>query len=332
MLDIFNDDAFSVTSLTDAVNHMPFVPGRLGELGLFEERGVQTTTITVEEMNGTLQLVQSRPRGAPIVQVANEKRTARFFSTVHLPRERTLMADSIQNIRAFGSSDQVKTLQGEINYMLADQVADLDATLEWHRVGALKGIILDADGATLYNLFTEFGVVQQTEGFALPTAGTDVRGKCMSAARKVEDALGNGRYLRLHAMCGDGFFDALVSHPNVKEAYEGWAAAEMRLGGDMRRGFEFGGITFENYRGKNGGTPYIPTDDAYIFPVGTPGLFVTRFAPGDFIETVNTIGLPRYAKIGQDPSGMGRFVTVHTQSNPISLCTKPRAVVRATRV
>jgi Phage major capsid protein E len=35
---------------------------------------------------------------------------------------------------------------------------------------------------------------------------------------------------------------------------------------------------------------------AYFFPVGVPGLFRQYNAPADFVETANTIGLPRYAK------------------------------------
>lgn len=36
-IEIFEDDAFSVPALTAAINEQPFVPGRLAELGLFEE-------------------------------------------------------------------------------------------------------------------------------------------------------------------------------------------------------------------------------------------------------------------------------------------------------
>lgn len=42
MLDIFNDDAFSLTSLTATINQMDYKPGRLGQLGLFQESGINT--------------------------------------------------------------------------------------------------------------------------------------------------------------------------------------------------------------------------------------------------------------------------------------------------
>jgi hypothetical protein len=38
-LDIFGNSAFSLTSLTDAINKVPFIPGRLGQLGIFDESG-----------------------------------------------------------------------------------------------------------------------------------------------------------------------------------------------------------------------------------------------------------------------------------------------------
>jgi hypothetical protein len=48
MLDIFNNNAFGVVTLTDAINKPLFAPGRLGQMGLFNERSVTTTTIVLE--------------------------------------------------------------------------------------------------------------------------------------------------------------------------------------------------------------------------------------------------------------------------------------------
>ena len=48
---------------------------------------------------------------------------------------------------------------------------------------------------------------------------------------------------------------------------------------------------------------------------------------GDFVETVNTVGLPRYAKQAIDDE-FGRWVKVHSQSNPLPICTRPRVLVK----
>src|ERR671918_3021157 len=61
---------------------------------------------------------------------------------------------------------------------------------------------------------------------------------------------------------------------------------------------------------------------AYFFPVGLPGLFRQYNAPADFVETANTIGLPRYAKQAVDQQ-FARWVMLHVQSNPLPICTRP---------
>ena len=96
---------------------------------------------------------------------------------------------------------------------------------------------------------------------------------------------------------------------------------------DMRRGFVYGGILFEEYPGTVGTVPFIEAGAAYFFPVGAPGLFTTSFAPADYIETVNTVGLPYYAK--QQVMDFDKGVMLNTQSNPLCLCTRPMCLVRA---
>jgi len=87
-----------------------------------------------------------------------------------------------------------------------------------------------------------------------------------------------------------------------------------------------GGIFFENYRGKIGSTNFISDTEAQIFPVGAPSLFQTINAPADYIETVNTVGLPFYAK--QERMAFDRGISINTQSNPLNVCTRPRTLIK----
>jgi hypothetical protein len=93
--------------------------------------------------------------------------------------------------------------------------------------------------------------------------------------------------------------------------------------------FEFGGIVWENYRGMNGANPMVDANKCHIFPVGVPGLFRTVYAPADYIETVNTVGMPRYAK--QWPSANGKRIEMESQSNPLSYCTRPKVLLKGKR-
>ncbi len=58
-------------------------------------------------------------------------------------------------------------------------------TLEHLRMGALKGIILDADGSELLNLYNEFEITPKVVNFALGTATTDVKRKCLEVLRHI---------------------------------------------------------------------------------------------------------------------------------------------------
>jgi hypothetical protein len=335
MLDIFNDDAFGVVSLTDAVNKTPFVPGRAGAVAAWSEDGVSTTTIAVEEIAGELKLVSSTPRGAPGTSVGKEKRSVRSLRIPHYQIDDGIMADEVQGVRAFGQESQVETVFGLVNRRMAQHVAwRIDPTLEHQRIGALKGIILDGDGSTVYNLFTEFGVSQMTEvDFDLdagsPTAGA-LRQVCDDVARDVADELGGVGYSGLHAFCGKTFWQNLIAHSEVREVYLASQTQATQLLNPMAyRSIRIGDITFEEYRGSVGGTAFVHTDKCHIFPIGVPGLYRTVYAPADYIETVNTPGLPRYAKQYRMPNDKG--VSLEVQSNALSYVTRPRVLVKGKR-
>jgi hypothetical protein len=327
-LDIFNDDAFSVSGLTAAINAQPHQPGRIGSLGLFTEEGVTTTTVTIEHNQGGLSLVPVGERGKPVSPQERDSRKLRSFTVPHLKRNDTVLADAIQNLRAFGSETETESVQNVINQRLGRMNRDLDATNEFHRVGAIKGKILDADGTgVIYDLYDEFGITQKVVSLALGTAGTNVRNKILDAVRASEDALGAAGVSGYRIFFGRTLFDAFTGHGKVEGAWERWNQGEM-LRNDPRGGFLFGGAFCEQYRGKVGSQAFIEDDAAYLVPEGVADLFITRFAPADYTETANTLGLPKYAK--QELMRMGRGVEVEAQSNPLNLCTRPGAIIKLT--
>ena len=324
-LDIFNDDAFGVTNLSLAITALPHTPTRISKLGLFSEEGISTTTTAIEIDTETLTLVPAGVRGQPAVAGGKGKRVIKNFTAVHLPQAGGINADEVQNVRAFGSESETETVMAKVNKELAKMRRRLDATIEYHRMGALKGQVLDADGSSvLLDLFQEFGVAQQTLDMALDVDATKVRNKTVEAKRKVESALGGLMYTGLVAFCSAAFFDKLVAHPDVERAYERWAEGAWNRD-DLRTGFSFGGVTYEEYRGQVGGVDFVADGSALLVPVGVPDMYVNYFAPADYVETVNTNGIPFYAK--QELRKMGKGIDMESQSNPITLNTRPRASV-----
>lgn len=67
---IFDDEAFTVTALTAALNDQPYLPGRISALGLFREEGITTLTVQIEKDGDTLALVPAGERGGSGLVVA----------------------------------------------------------------------------------------------------------------------------------------------------------------------------------------------------------------------------------------------------------------------
>jgi hypothetical protein len=338
MLDIFNSDAFSVVPLTEAIRKVKFAPGRINQLGLFQPYGVTTTTIAIEEKQGSLVLVPPTARGGPGVTRDKDKRKMRSLTIPHFQIDDAIMAEEVQGIRAFGSETMTETVMMKVAERMADHVQAFEVTNEYSRIGALKGVVVYANGEQL-DLFSAFGVSQVSEvdfdlDNASPTPGA-LRRVCADVIRAMAAQLDGVPFTGLHAFCGDDFFDDLISHPEVRETYlNQQEAGELRTGyinaGGLSWGsFNFGGITFENYRGSVDGQAFVHTDKCHIIPLGVPGLFRTVYAPADYVETVNTVGRQYYVKQWAMPNDKGRNMEI--QTNPLHYCTRPNVLIQGRR-
>ena len=319
-MDVFAGDAFSMRTLTAAVNATPFVPGRVGELGVFEERGITTTKVSVERIAETVGLVQSSPRGAPPEQHNSTLRTMYDLNTTRVAISDTIYADEVQGIRAFGTETEAQTLASEVmvrNDLMARKIA---ATIEYQQFTALQGITKDADGTELVNSGTVFsGSIAAEKDMTLDTIG--LRGKCSEVIRKIEDALGGRTYASIHAFVDDTFFDALMENADIVNSFQYTDGGPLRER-TARRSFFYAGIQFEEYR--PGGTDPLGAGKGIAFPIGA-GIFQTRYAPADYADTVNQTGLPVYARTFPDPMG-NRFQMLECQSNVLNVCVEPAAI------
>ncbi len=329
-LDVFSSNAFSMQELTAALLDRPHVPSRLGELGIFEARGVRTLKVSVEKRGSQLVLVQTTPRNAPAIQGQKNLRTLIDVPTSRIAIDDAVTADEVQSIRAFGSESELRTISEELMERLGDHSQSIDATEEHQRIGAMKGTVLDADGSTLIDLFTTFGVSAQAEvamDFGNTTEGALRTKVNTSIIRPIEVDLGGLPYTGIHVMCSSQFFDDLVAHAEVRNAMKGFPEGmRLLLGRTARRTLDFAGVMWEEYRGAVGATKYVADDKAHAFPVGVPGLFLSRYAPAEYAETVNTVGLPRYVVPNPDNGDTKSRRTFRVQSQALHICTRPRTL------
>ncbi|UPJ55408.1 major capsid protein [Bradyrhizobium sp. 192] len=338
-MDVFKQDAFSSTTLTAVVDKLGYTPSLLGTIpGLFNPVPIRTTAVFIEERTNGPALIQTSPRGAPPKQRGGEKSKVRAFETVRLAEGSRITASELQGIRAFGSETELKQLQTEVARRQGLIRGDFELTWEFHRLGALQGKVLDADGTSvIYDWAAEFNQAIPAEldfdlDNANPATGA-VRKKCNTVKRSMLAALkglgGNG--VSIGALCGDAFWDDLTSHPEVEKTFLATQQAQ-----DLRAGFgtawsifKYGDITWINYRGSDDGVVGINTDKAKFFPIGA-NVFQVAMSPGESFEFVNTPGQAVYSGIVTDKD-RNSWADVELFSYPLFVCTMPSALYQGKR-
>lgn len=325
---------YTAVDLTAEINVIPNMYGRLNEMNLMPGEGVSTTLVEVSFEQGVLTILPTRERGAePTVGRTNEA-TSIFLKVPHIPHMDTIKPEDMQDKFAFGSGRQRKMGVADAVAKKLLHIRNKHAiTLEFMRMGALKGKIIDGANTELYDLFDVFGIEEKVVDFALDNDATDVRAKCYEVVRHIEDNLTGEVMTGVRSLVKGDFFDALVSHPNVEKFYVNFAEAAQLRGDDIRKGFTFGGITFEEYRGvasdSTGATrPFIASGDGHAFPVGTMQTFGTSFAPANHVQMVNTLGTEIFVSPKILDHGQG--VELRSESNPLPICRRPALLVKMT--
>jgi Phage major capsid protein E len=328
----FDTGGYSLAEMTQAINILPDIHSRLSQIGLFRFQGVTQRSVIIEQFEGILSLLPTVPLGGPATLGQREGRSMRSFALPWIPHDDVILPSDIQGVPAIGVSDAADPLLEVMNRKLTLMRRKHAQTREYMEMNALRGIVKDGAGATLYNYFTEFGLAQIAVDFVLGTAGTNVQGKVRTVLRSVEDNLLGESMTSVHALVSSEFFDKLISHSKTADAYKFFAATGAQpLREDMRRAFPFAGILFEEYNGSvtlsTGVTErLIPAGEGIAFPMGTFDTFTTYGGPANLLEAANTIGLPLYARQHLDEKG--RWIDLMTEASILPVNKRPRIAIR----
>lgn len=341
ILNIFNKDPFSAIALTEAVQRNPYNPTGIGELGIFEPSPIRTTALAIEQRQSQLLLIPLSERGTEGTQRVTEKRQMRYFDVPRLMHDDTLYATELQNIREFGTESVLMQVEAEVARRLSGPtglLASIEYTKEYLRLGALQGKMLDPkDGSTIYDWFTEFGIARPSAIHFNLAAGVanSLRPICNNVIRTMARAA-QGAFTsqtRVYAMCGDVFYDQFVNHPDVIRTFVNWSDARAlrdNSQGAAFSAFDFGGITWFNYRGSNdNSTIKVPDTDVHFFPVGAPGVFREAMAPGETVDWVNTPGKPVYVLPIFDMLRR-MWWKMEAYAYPLFICTRPEVLLSGT--
>lgn len=332
---------FTWEQLTIAINKTAYRPGQVGRQALFTPKPQFTTVANIEVRGDRLALIPDMPRGAPPTPDVIDRTSIVEIRVPHFPIRDTLFADSIQDIRGYGSM-ALQTFPAAVQQRLDSMSFRLDSTLEYLRLGAVKGKIVTAvdrnTGVPVagreIDLFEYFGVgAQAVRSWPIIGAGVDheatawesqLTGLINDLGRDMADELPAGMLTSgIHGFCGKTFFDAVSMHPERRAAYIGFPAVET-VGPVRGNAVMFRDIVIEEYRGKVGATPFVADDMAFFVPLQIPDLFIEVYSPADYTDTVNTEGLARYAR--QENLDFDKGVALEAQMNVLPICTIPRAL------
>ena len=323
---------FTPVELTEAVNKLPVMPLRMRSL--FAQKSIRTTSVAMDIRQGRLVLVSNQDRKDPAQEMhgRGSKKGTKILGSAHLPLSDTVSPDDIQDVRGFGATEPVSAVT-VINDKMTDLKNSVSMTTEFHRLGAVKGIIYDADGTTvLHNLFQVFDITQKKLNLVFPKKDPvfdPITKLILDAKRWSEDKLGGNPAQRFEALVGADFYDMLTGHKLIREAYNAWNAAVGGFGDNdfRKRGFTWGGVTWIEASETVAGRKLVEPAKAHFYPVGVD-IFIQYNAPANWIETVNTLGNEFYARMDEKPHGRGYRLEV--QSNPLTICTYPEALIEIT--
>ncbi|MCK8786738.1 major capsid protein [Roseomonas sp. NAR14] len=317
----------------------------LSSRGIAPAEGITTLDAAFEEATGSIRLLSSSPRGSTPSQLVRPQGAIRKLPSYHFSREFEVTADELLAALRPGTG-QPETLESLINDRLEGPwgiLTEWALTLEHLLLGAIDGVVYDADNATiLYDFFGWTGTTRPapvTIPFSTSTSDTAVIvQRALGLKRQVVRAL-NGlptSKAMITVLCGDNFFDDFwtcreVVHARKFDALGSQDIAKAISESTPYSAFSYAGILWVNYRGTDdNATVAVPTDEARLFVEGVPGLFQTYYAPADSMEAVQAPGEQLYV-LRRPERQTSKQVVLEVQSNPLIACIRPQSLRRLVR-
>lgn len=325
-------EPFKVIDQTESIISIPNQWGLLNELGLFAREGVTQHTVSVASQNGTLALVGDTKRGTRNQVNKDDVRAIRTFAIPNFSVDDAIFPEDVQGQRAYGS-DNPDTTDAVMVRKLTRLRQNHAATAEFAKAKAIcTGDVYAPNGTVVaQNAYTEFGVTRKEIDYVFGTAATDMIAKSEEGIAHIQDNIQTGDVIdSMLAICHPGFFSKFISHAGIKDAYKFYASTQEplrnRLGSGLYRRFEFGGITYIEYRGKYAGQDLITANEAFLLPTGVMDMFKTFNSPASKFAAVNAVGEELYASTYYDMRD--EKIVIQTEQNMMNLVTRPQGVVR----
>lgn len=346
-LDIFRSDDFRATTMTELVQDVDFVPYELDAMGIFEPMFLRTSTVTLYEQDGELHRVPTTERGTPEPTATRRGRTFRQLSGHRIAKRDTVRSHEIQDLLSprLPKAERLLNANELVAERQQDLIDDCNYTEEFHRLGALQGIVYDADGTTVIDDWYEMYGISAPAPVTFDFTDYDTQDEA-PALRAFLDAEINTPVLRalkrrrrpgtnIHALAGDEFWAKISASGSVERQLElqamagSMAAANSVNDSRLWQSITLAGITWHHYFGDDDQELQIEPDEAIFFPMGAKDVFKVFYFPGEDFDEANQRAKELYSVVSPDfRPNMNEWVDIYVKKYPLFACLCPQVLMK----
>lgn len=339
--DYFN--SFKNADFVDGITQTPLQYGYINSQNLFNTKSTNQTAIIFDKDYQTVTLLPQVNRGAKASTQGHERKVDTFsIPLAYFKHEDRITNEDIQGWRQPGSTDN-ETYGRVTAEKMGDMRLAWDQTTEYMRLQALKGVTKSPDGVVMADMFAQFNITQSQIDFDLGTSTTNVDQKIRTLKTGIAKSVMNGGAIAgVKVLVDPVFYDKLISHPNIKNAYQFYmanGAGNQALRDDNTEYMKWGimdhfthrGITFVSYDATfnlpNGTTEVAFTDSTGIaYADGVKDLFRGYNGPSAKLSEANQPGQELFVRSYVDPRD--EFIEFELEAAPLMFCTRPASLFK----
>ena len=331
--------------LTQEVNRLPNQYGLLNALGFAPFETKSSKFVRIELRNGIIHVLSAEPRGGPADVTPDDVDSGIIVEIPHFPHLETIkVADLDGRMEMIDGGMVPRDLDRELTRRLQRIRANHNITLEYIRIGALRGLIKDGKGRTLYDLYDAFGITKKQVTLDLSDETTDLRAKAEEVNDHIFENLKGETVTTPEWIVSPELFTKWISHPKFEKFWlQAQNSAEHRQlqrpmnGGQWGRAIDvFGVATMREYKGslpvKNAAGEVvternIAANKGHAYPAGTQDMIRTYEAPAYHIDLVNEMPEEDMVFISRKELDHGEGWELKSQSNRLAVVKQPDCLV-----
>ena len=308
---------------TDAINRIPFQPNLISALGLFAEDTVNSDSVTFDERDNRLLVLDDKLRNTDAKNGVDPKEYKPHLLPVpHYPVEGSITVKQLKGIRNY-DTDVEQAIEGAVAEELEKQVANHDTHLEYLQAKMLTAGELVTENFGTINMFSEFGVTKKESAIDFSASAPTLESQFRALTTQIKKSYTGGRLRGYALLCGADFFTAFTSDADIREGYvvAGQNSPLRNELGEVANGytsFQFGNITLIQYDDvftKQDGTTDQPLADDEAVLIPRAALGSVFFGPVSKLSGVGASGAKRFASSLRDPKD--RYVEVESEQNTL---------------